>query len=521
MSYTVDWIEKNLGILDSTLDRYEKAGFIKSVESSEGNKRRFDEENIALAWHIKFFVKIGYSHKEIIKMNSNPDFDHNKTTKQKLQKFEKELAQIKRLIKFVKTEKASDLFPKGFTDDEDTTVYEIKQLENMGVTRRMYEHYEKEGVICFEKNPNNERRIYDKKTIEKILLINFLVKSGYSVKQAGEMLASPDFDFHQAVKDKLKKLKKDRKDLTEQISCIKFIRIFSVIPACPFDEAPVDFDGYIREFYKDYSLKAFPGTLEFYNMIELLNSTPDDYVKELFDFLMPVLEESFEKYSDKEKDWYDEDDPWVRERIFAFIDCHSLWQCGKLDYEDYRKAVEAFAYETDLHIFENIYVIFEYIERKDDVTPEEAEKIENMLAVECIRLLVKCVYKLFRKSDLEYTMAFYRFCREMSSLSHLEANSSEAQAAVKKLYDFEKSYYQKQGTEITPVSFAELSSIKFGVSSLTVTVEKILGKDVCKFIAKAVDCFGERTQQQEDGKQSGQSENAEQTPSSDSGEKSR
>lgn len=69
------WIEKNMGISRKTLTTYEKCGLIKPARNaSNGKYREFNEEELERIWHVKFFVELGYSLKEIKNMLDNPSF---------------------------------------------------------------------------------------------------------------------------------------------------------------------------------------------------------------------------------------------------------------------------------------------------------------------------------------------------------------------------------------------------------------------------------------------------------------
>ena len=63
MNYKIKWIEENLGITQNMIRRYEKEGLLP--ENKEGRDRAFTQEDLMKLWHIRIFVKMGFSLSEI------------------------------------------------------------------------------------------------------------------------------------------------------------------------------------------------------------------------------------------------------------------------------------------------------------------------------------------------------------------------------------------------------------------------------------------------------------------------
>lgn len=134
MGYQKNWIEKNMGISRKTLLTYEKCGLINPVRNPDNGKyREFNEEELERIWHIKFFVELGYSLKEIKDMFGNPDFDFHKSIGDKLEKLEAKKSQLEQLIGLAKFIKTTGIFPSvpkrmGAVKFEDFLKYSYEYL---------------------------------------------------------------------------------------------------------------------------------------------------------------------------------------------------------------------------------------------------------------------------------------------------------------------------------------------------------------------------------------------------------
>lgn len=107
-----NWIEKNMGITRKAIDKYEEHGLIHPAKNARNGKyREFSEEDLEQIWHIKFFVELGFSLKEIKDMLSNSDFDLYKSMEEKIEKMEAEKNRLEQLIGLAKFIKVTGLFP--------------------------------------------------------------------------------------------------------------------------------------------------------------------------------------------------------------------------------------------------------------------------------------------------------------------------------------------------------------------------------------------------------------------------
>ena len=71
--------------------------------------------------------------------------------------------------------------------------YSIKDVTNtFGLSRSTILYYEKLGIICSNKNPNNGYRIYSYDEINRLKECVCLKNMGYSIKEVSEMLQDPN-----------------------------------------------------------------------------------------------------------------------------------------------------------------------------------------------------------------------------------------------------------------------------------------------------------------------------------------
>ena len=128
------WIETNMGITRKTIDMYEKQGFIHPTKNpNNGKYREFSEDDLKQIWHVKFFVELGFSHKEIKNMLSNPDFNFHKAIEEKIKKMESEKKRLEQSIGLAKFIKVTGLFPSipqemGSIKFEDFLKYSCESL---------------------------------------------------------------------------------------------------------------------------------------------------------------------------------------------------------------------------------------------------------------------------------------------------------------------------------------------------------------------------------------------------------
>lgn len=113
MKYTVNWVEKNLGLTRKVLRIYEHKGLMdKSTFQNPDNKyREYSEEDIERIWCYRMLQSIGYSLNDIVEMKQNDEFDFQNSITEKISDLESRKVEIEQHIGFAKTIKLLGSFP--------------------------------------------------------------------------------------------------------------------------------------------------------------------------------------------------------------------------------------------------------------------------------------------------------------------------------------------------------------------------------------------------------------------------
>ena len=146
--------------------------------------------------------------------------------------------------------------------------YSVKWVENnLGVTRDMLRYYEKQKLLPSNKNRNY--RDYSDEDIERIWSIKLLIGIGFSTKEIYEFMNNPEFNFDDAMANKVVELERKHDENVLYLEFAKSIKFMGRIPtvskigSIPFNE----FLAYAHEnwnFYKnpqDASFMKFADTL--------------------------------------------------------------------------------------------------------------------------------------------------------------------------------------------------------------------------------------------------------------------
>lgn len=77
MKYTVNWVEKNIGVTRKALRIYENKGLMnkENFQNPENKYREYSNEDIEKIWCIRFLQRMGYSLNDIVEMYSNVEYD--------------------------------------------------------------------------------------------------------------------------------------------------------------------------------------------------------------------------------------------------------------------------------------------------------------------------------------------------------------------------------------------------------------------------------------------------------------
>lgn len=113
MKYTVNWVEKNLGVSRKTLRIYEEKGLMdKTTFQNPDNKyREYSDEDIERIWCYRMLQGIGYLVKDIVEMTQNVDFDFQASLNQRIIDLERKKVEIEQYIGFAKALKLLGSFP--------------------------------------------------------------------------------------------------------------------------------------------------------------------------------------------------------------------------------------------------------------------------------------------------------------------------------------------------------------------------------------------------------------------------
>ena len=113
MSYSVKWIEENLGISRKALRYYEDKNLMpkNSNRNLINNYREYSEDDINKIWSIKILIGIGYTAKEIYELMNNPKFDFYKSISEKVKELEIKKEEANLYLNFAKTIKLTGRIP--------------------------------------------------------------------------------------------------------------------------------------------------------------------------------------------------------------------------------------------------------------------------------------------------------------------------------------------------------------------------------------------------------------------------
>lgn len=110
--YSVNWIEKNLGITRKAIIYYEKQGLIpKNSRNPINDYRDYDERGINRIWAIKTLLKIGFTAKEVKKITDERGNSFYEQLSKKIEKLENNLIETKKYYELAKTIKLTGNIP--------------------------------------------------------------------------------------------------------------------------------------------------------------------------------------------------------------------------------------------------------------------------------------------------------------------------------------------------------------------------------------------------------------------------
>ena len=77
MKYSVNWVEKNLGLSRKVLRIYEEKGLMdkSTFQNPENKYREYSDKDIEQIWCYRMLQGVGYTLNDIVEMTQNVDFD--------------------------------------------------------------------------------------------------------------------------------------------------------------------------------------------------------------------------------------------------------------------------------------------------------------------------------------------------------------------------------------------------------------------------------------------------------------
>jgi len=113
VKYTVNWVEKNLGVTRKALRIYEEKGLMdKSTFQNPDNKyREYSDKDIERIWCYRLLQGVGYSLNEIVEMTQNVEFDFQASLSERIIDLERKKTEIEQYIGFAEALKLLGSFP--------------------------------------------------------------------------------------------------------------------------------------------------------------------------------------------------------------------------------------------------------------------------------------------------------------------------------------------------------------------------------------------------------------------------
>ena len=115
----------------------------------------------------------------------------------------------------------------------DSVGYSVKWVvDNLGITRDMLRYYEKEKLLPIDetRNPSNRYRDYSEDDIERIWGIRLLIGIGFSTKEIYAFCNDPNFNFYNAISEKVEELEKRLNEIQIYWEFAKTIKMTGRIP---------------------------------------------------------------------------------------------------------------------------------------------------------------------------------------------------------------------------------------------------------------------------------------------------
>ena len=148
--------------------------------------------------------------------------------------------------------------------------YTVKWLnDNLGITRDMLRHYEKERLL--PKNQNRQYRNFNDEDIERIWGIKLLIGIGFSTKEIYMLMNDPEYDFDTAIAKKVEELEKKRDENLLYLEFAKTIKFTGCVPTVS-TVGNMKFDDFLNYARDNWNFYDNPHTAPFMKVADSIMS---------------------------------------------------------------------------------------------------------------------------------------------------------------------------------------------------------------------------------------------------------
>lgn len=186
-AYTPGQIATRLDVSTTTLRRYEKENLIPDVPRTASNHRYYTPVHLQAFVAIRLLLKgyeIPVAYEVMRKVKQGDTIDALWLINQQLYNSQLEKQRMEDIWKMVQQVDFANDRKVGTTE----AVTIGKAAEAAGINTSAIRHWETEGLICSERDPNNGYRMYTRAELRKILVISSLRKSVYYIEHMKELL---------------------------------------------------------------------------------------------------------------------------------------------------------------------------------------------------------------------------------------------------------------------------------------------------------------------------------------------
>lgn len=172
----------------------------------------------------------------------------------------------------------------------DRVGYSVKWVtDNLGITRDMIRHYEKEGLLPKSTNPN-KYRIYDDWDIQVLWTIKLLIGIGFSVKEIRAWRESPQFNFHDAMCKKVEILEKQHSEIVQHLEFAKTIKLTGRVPNVE-QVGQVRFDDFMEHAHKNWNIYKDSAMAPVLEMMDTVSREPQELSMEDLERILEFLKQ--------------------------------------------------------------------------------------------------------------------------------------------------------------------------------------------------------------------------------------